>query len=125
MTIKSPCEITPRLLPGVRVGDATISIKHTSRRDSEGRLAFRYYIDLPDGGEYSGADLRGSCGATPSLQSMLATLLGFLGACAESYPDGENANLFSKEVAEWAQQNSDEIACLRCEIEETPNVIEE
>lgn len=63
-------------------------------------------------------------------QEMLATLLTFLGAAAESYSyrqrtgrNGENEDLFPAPVVEWAYQNSDELSMLAMELEETPGLI--
>ncbi len=89
-------------------------------------------IELPSGQRIKEAGLFGY----EKTQGMMATLLDFLCACAESRqhrermgrteidPD-DNEGMFPPSVAEWSAKNSDEIACLRCEIEETKNLIEE
>ena len=129
MKLQSPVEITSRLLPGVRVGGATISIDYS--RERSGRQAYRWYIDLPDGSEHTGDDLSSGVGGG-SLQSGLESLLSFLSACGESVNyrdrtgrDGENADLFPAPVAEWAAQNSDELSMLAIELQETPGLISE
>lgn len=104
----------------MKVGDAFVSIEPTRNADSRGARKWRWYIDV-GGVEHTGADLSGWGGT----QGMLENLLGFLSAAAESYPDGENADLFSAPVVEWAHQNSDEISMLACELEETKNLIED
>lgn len=130
MLINYPCIITARLLPGIKVGDATISIEYGDWTN-DGRIGYRYYIDFSAGyeiREYTGNDLSSGVGGG-SLQSGLESLLGFLGACGESVKYGDtndpdsNANLFPTAVAQWAAENSDDLAIACCELEETANAI--
>jgi hypothetical protein len=55
-----PTIITPRLLAGVEINKAFLSIDIVGREHS-GRVRYRYCIDLPDGQEFSGDDLRSGC----------------------------------------------------------------
>jgi len=110
--IHEPMIITARLLPGVRIEDAFISVEPTGNRGEYGKPVWRWFIDLPDG-EFKGDDLAG----WGDHKAMMETLLAFLEAAAESYPDGENADLFPAPVVAWAHQNSDEISILRMELE--------
>lgn len=131
MTLKEPFKIAPRLLPCLEVEGATLSLEFVGC--AENRMVFRWYVDLPDGQGFSGADLRsGAQGATT--QQMFGTFLAFLGACAESYrwwmgkgmgPDDkpENLDLFPEPVAEWAYGADDELGMLRCQIEESGEVL--
>ena len=123
-TLKSPVMITSRLLPGVKVGNATISLERAGRLDSRGAEVFRWFVDL-DNREFSDDEFSGRQG----IQGMLASLLCFLSAFAESWryagAKGENASLFPVELAEWAMQNADELGMLQLELEETPGLIEE
>lgn len=134
MKLNSPFQISARLLPAVRIGDAWISIKFNGATN-DGRARYRYFIDLPDGTEHSANDLQSGCGGG-SLQGGMESLLSFLGACAESVrygtkydkfgdgtDDDSNADLFPATIAEWAYQNSDEISMLQCELEENKNLI--
>jgi hypothetical protein len=128
MKLSPPFLISSRLLPALHVGGAWIQIEHLGQ-DGQ-RPVFRWTIDLPDGSEHSAADLKGPMIGAVRLQDMFETLLAFLGACAESrqvWPGhdepGENANLFPDAVGEWAEANSDELAMLQCELQETPNLI--
>ena len=124
-TIQAPCMITARLLPGLRVADATISIQYGDPT-KDGRQGYWWWIDLDDGREFSGSDLASGVGGG-SLQSGLESLLGFLSACGESFAydqrrggngmGGENSDLFPPEVAEWAAQNSDELGMAAIELE--------
>ena len=113
METYSPFIISARLLPAVSVAGATISIEPTRGRNRDGKPEWRWFVDLPGGREFDGAELWGWGDAG----AMLETLLAFMGACGESvnYRDrhgsgGDNAELFPPEVAEWCSQNSDELA---------------
>lgn len=133
----SPVIISPRLLPGVRIDSvrwlgrdddnagaptvtetAWVSVESTDDTNRDGKPRWRYFIDLPDGTEHVGDDLHGWGDAG----EMLATLLAFLDACAESRRysdgDGENSRLFPDDVGAWAEHVSDELGLLRLEIEE-------
>lgn len=118
MKLSSPLLITPRLLPGVQISDSWISISHYSRRD--GRSMYQYFIDTPEF-EHEGHDITVRIGHE---QRALSTLISFLSVAAESYHSvlvgrqSENADLFPKNVMEWAYQHSDEISLLDCELNE-------
>ena len=139
MEIKSPLCITSRLLPGVEIGGATISIEY-AHVTSTGQQVYRWFVDLDCpvmqaryyGAKqtyrqvFQGKDLHSGAGGG-SLQEGLESLLGFLGAFAEaiayqerSGQESENANLFPAGLADWAAENADEIAVLVCELEEHP-----
>ncbi len=125
MKLQNPFIITPRLMAGLRIGGAFISMGQ-GERNSEGRTQYGVYIDLPDGSEHEVTDLRSGCQGG-SLQDGFASLLSFLGAAAESYnykgEQGENAHLFQLPVTRWAADNADEISMLNLEIEENPELI--
>lgn len=130
MEIREPCCITSRLLPGVRIGDSEISIGYSDQPGLGGRTRYRYYIDTPAASVESDDLQSGCCGGT--LRSGLESLLGFLGAFAESVQyesrterKSENADLFPASLAEWAVQNSDELGMLAIEVEETDDCIVE
>ena len=130
MTVKAPFIITPRLLPGLQVGGAFISLDWSGRPGSDaGRVRLRWYIDLADGQEFHDDDLQsGACSF--SWQSMFGALLDFLSAAGEGYRfrmstgrESENEHLFPVAVVEWAYQYSDELSLLAWEIEETPDLL--
>ena len=128
MTITTPCTITSRCLPGVRIGNTEISITYSRRSGREGRTRYQWHVDGP-AGEFTGDDLQSGCGGG-SLQEGLTSLLSFLGAAAESWrykgADGENSDLFPQALVEWTSQNSDKLTMARLEIEESGRaVIEE
>jgi hypothetical protein len=119
MTIHKPFEIGPRLLPALRIQDSS----GCAWLSYDGR----FIIDLPDSSEHIVEHF--VPGHSSNLQDQFAAVLGFLSACAESRSyaerqgklamDGENSDLFSEKVGEWAQQMSDELAILELEIDES------
>ncbi len=125
MKLKSPFIITPRLMAGLQIGKAFISMGQ-GERNSEGRTQYGVFIDLPDGSEHEISDLRSGCQGG-DLQQGFASLLSFLGAASESYryagEQGENSDLFPLPVTQWAAENIDEISMLELELEETPELI--
>lgn len=130
MLLHRPVFITSRLLPGVRIGNATVSIDYATKRGAGGRTRYRYHIDLGRK-HHTAADLESGVGGG-SLQSGLETLLSFLGAAAESHgyhlrtkEKGEHEHLFPEWVNIWAYQHSDEISTLQLELEETSGLIRE
>lgn len=123
MILLPPLVITSRLLPGLHIRTNTgeselaeLSIEATGLANQ-----WRYYIDLPGNYSLEGEDLYG----WGDERKMLATLLSFLTACAEgrAYSRGsvhtsENRDLFPEVVGEWAEQHSDELSMIACELEE-------
>lgn len=126
MEIRQPLCITSRLLPGVEIGEATISIKY-AHVTSDGRQAYRWFIDNGNGHrqDFQGDKLCSGVGGG-SLQEGLESLLSFLGAFAEaaygdkSFPSLEDNSLFPAELANWAIDNMDEISSLEYELQERP-----
>lgn len=118
MTLKmrEPFIIGPRLLPAIRINDATLS-----GPEGDGR----WFLDGP-WGEHEITDFHPGAGC--DVQRMFAALLGFMDACGESWrydgADGENSHLFPPEVAEWCAANGDSISILEYDLEEGPNLIE-
>lgn len=125
MTLQPPFKISSRLLPCLEVGGATIQLEICGETH-DGRTRYRWTIDLPDGSEHNGTDLKSGCGGG-DLQFGFESLLSFLGAAAESWryqgAKGENSDLFPQPVVEWATQNSDELSMLAYEIEENKELI--
>lgn len=124
MILHPPFQISPRLLPALRVGDAWIQLEYAERAGRDGRTHYRYTIDLPDGSEFSDDDLQSGCGGG-NLQEGFASLLDFLSAAAESYNytqrghASDNDDLFPPALMQWCGDvGSDEFAILRCEIED-------
>jgi hypothetical protein len=113
-----PLMISARLLPAVKIAGAWISIEETDDTNRDGKPAWRWYVDLPDGTEHTDSDLHG----WGNEREMLGSLLSFLDACGESLAyageDGDNADLFPRPVGLWAEENRDEIGMVRLELEE-------
>ena len=117
--LRSPIQISSRLQAGVPIPcnhdrsqpDVWVQVAKTPDVNHQGKPLWRITIDLPH--QMVIDDTLAGWGNTAE---MLATALAFLGACAESYPDGENADLFCQAVAEWADQHSDEITCAELDI---------
>jgi len=112
--------ITPRLAPGVEVGDAWVSIEYSDREGNDGRARYRWFVDFKDGREFSGDDLQSGCDGG-NLQGGLESLLGYFSAFGEAqrYPESENREIFPQGLAEWAAENADELGTLSCWLEET------
>jgi hypothetical protein len=135
MVLHEPFIISSRLMPAVKVGDATISAEWDGET-SDKRAQVRFFIDKPDGPDgpgwtYEANDLHSGVGGA-TMQGMFACLLSFLQACAESVNyrrrtgrRGENEDLFPPHVAEWASHNSDEMGVLEIELEETDDLLED
>lgn len=118
--MNSIVKISSRLLPAVDVAGATISISPTPRRGRDGKPEWNWFVDLPDGREFSGAELWGFGDAG----NMLETLVSFLAACGESVAysrrsgrDSENANLFEPALAEWCDSAAEELGMVGWELE--------
>lgn len=135
MQLTSPIIITSRLMPGIAVGESTISIRYAKKPGDDGRTRYQYFLDLETDGkrfELIGDDIQSGCQGG-SLADGLSSLLSFMSACGESYgyclrkgiplDDSENGDLFPADVAEWCYLNSDELSILVYEIEENPNCI--
>ena len=116
MKLHPPFAISPRLCPGLRIGNGWLSC------DKDG-----FVLDAPEFGEYRIPGFRP--GAATRGHLMFSAILGFLGASAESYryrgldwskvTEDDNAAMFNRAVVEWAYGNSDEIGMLEYEIEES------
>jgi len=127
MLLHNPVMISSRLMPAVKVGDATISVELSGYHG--GRSVFTMYLDFADGTTFECSDLTSP---RESLQEALASYLSFLSASAEAYSyqmstgrSSENIDLFPPHVTEWAYQNSDELSILSIELEENVGLIEE
>lgn len=92
---------------------------------SEGRPVYHYRIEDAAGQPLDeGSDLRGGVGDEVNAVKAMATLLGFLGAAAESYEhdmrtgrEGENTGLFSERAVEWAYQMSEALEVAAMEMD--------
>jgi len=106
---------------------SSVSVEFTGDYDAYGASIWQEQIATP-AMAHTASDLRGpATKINPGPRAMLASSLSFLGACGESYahamrnPDSEpeNLDLYPREIAEWAYMNSDELAILSMELEES------
>jgi hypothetical protein len=118
--------ISSRLMAAVRVGDsgATIHIEPTGR-DDDGRVVWRYLIE--DSGGYvldDATDIRSGVGDPIDSRKTMTTLLGFLGAAADSYRHtmtggrSDHTDMFPPEVTEWAYEHGEELTALAFDLED-------
>jgi len=125
MILHPPFMISSRLLPAVKIDDATISLELVPSNEPNGRQRVRWYFDAP-GIEESAADITG----LGPLQEFFMSTLSFMGACAETVgyarrqgreldPDNDNSGLFPPSMHEWLDQHEDEISMMQCEIEDS------
>lgn len=121
-TVHRPLYISSRLMAAVDVEGAhgRVGTLHvgTHLRDAEGRIRYRYVVENASGVVLDeGSDLRSGVGAQVDYSDIMATLVGFLGACAEAGDDGENADLFDADLRAWCQENSYELDVLGAELD--------
>jgi hypothetical protein len=126
MRLTAPLFVGSRLMAAVKVGEEG-DVLHVEplRRDSEGRVVWRYIVEDGDRRVLDeGADLRSGAGDPVDPRKAMATLVGFLGAAADQYrvasrsEGGEDARVFPPNVAEWAYMHEDELASLALELGE-------
>lgn len=130
MVLSSPLSISARLLPAVVIAGATVSLDFTGGR------SVKWFIDLPDGSEFSGSDFQApACLRNESEESFVrrtfGAFLGFMAAAGESFNyaerkgndgmTGENASLFPRPVTEFCAANSDELGTLSFDLENEEN----
>lgn len=129
LTIKAPAIITPRLMPGVKIGDGIISIA-PDRVTDDNRMQFCYYLDTPDI-HFSACDLRSgvggkrACGGA-NLQAGLVSLLCFMQSAGEEYRRNRkpiDPPMFPKKVSAWCYQYQEELLDMELTLDETPGLI--
>lgn len=120
LNVPAPLFISSRLMAAIKIDGGstggTVHLHHDGQTP-EGRQSYSWVVDDLDGTELgTGADVRSGVGDEPDYAEMMATLLNFLSAAAESYRHtmgggtSDNDTLFSPAVMEWAYMNSDELA---------------
>lgn len=124
--LTSPMIITSRLMAGVKVGDAVISVEPII---GDGRrYTTAYYIDGPDGPLTSGQDFSVTLMAGETVErdlprKAISVLLWFLGNDASGYRmhmgDGEpdHGYSFDAATAEWAYRNDSDIQSLAMDLD--------
>jgi hypothetical protein len=129
MTLRSPFLISPRLLPGLKIGNGWIQLEYAKRDGRDGRTRYQWTIDIPSG-EFTGDDLQSGCqggGLLEGFRSLISFLIagGESQACYErTGRESDNADLFPGPVVQWCAQYSEELAIVSFNIEEA-GLIEE
>lgn len=125
MKISSPLIITSRLLPGIRIGGVTVSIKyHTDQ--TIGRYVF--YIDLGDRSFEETLNSSMHHSLQEGLESLLEFLAGFSISAMEYSETGHRPSdleLFPDWLLDWAVDNYTKICKMHRKLHNTPNLIEE
>lgn len=125
MILHPPFFISPRLMPAIKLGDATLSLAGVGPGDQY-RAKAEFILDFPDGTEYRDDRMQSGHGGFTGMVSIFETFLAFLGACADSrdyeirnrlkFGEGENSSLFPEFLADWAMENQDEIDMARFDL---------
>lgn len=127
MKLHHPFGISPLLLPGLKINDAWLSLVRVESdilEPQRHRAVFR--LDIPGLDTYHDDSLRSGYGGFRSTVEPFESYLAFLEACIESRrweqwnpgSKGDNSDLFTPHVADWAVDNSNEIECLRMDMTE-------
>jgi hypothetical protein len=112
MLLFEPFMISSRLCPAVKIGNATLSlIAREPMEDGRSRAVFT--LDTPNF-TYTDDQLRSGFGGFRGTVEIFETFMSFMSACAEAYPDGENADLFPTHVAEWLSEHQSELEAAHC-----------
>lgn len=119
MKLHGPFIIAPNLEPGLKIGDAYVTLKYSNRTHPKGRQRYEWtWMHIPTGAMASGDDLASGCGGGTLIQGF-DSLLSFLSAFASATnPEDENHDLFPQSMREWAEQSDDEIGVLQLELDD-------
>lgn len=127
MILTYPMIISSRLLPAVKIGDATISLDYLGERAGRGVVCI--YIDRPGNPEYVDDGLRIASTAGESdadyYRKAMKVCLAFLDNDADRYRGSGNMGTtepvdpysFSADLAEWAYVNQTEIQSVEIDLD--------
>ena len=100
MILHHPFFISARLLPAIKLGDATLTLLD-AKAWRDGRQVAAFAIDLPDGAAYVDNSMASGQGGFKGVVEMFESYLGFLSAAMEGMEyelrtgeESENAHLF-------------------------------
>jgi hypothetical protein len=125
LQLSHPFQITPRLKPGIKLGDGGWLSLSDVFEDGD-REAATFILDMPEGIWYVDRQLRSGVSAFHGTVEIFNTFLSFLEAAVESYQwqiqnpgrIGENTTLFPIHVVEWAALNLSEIEMARMDMQD-------
>ena len=119
MKLYDPFTIAPNLEPGLKIGDAYVTLRYSNRPHPEGRQRYQWaWMHIPTGAMESDDDLASGGGGGTLIQGF-DSLLSFLSAFASAHDhEDENHDLFPQSMRKWAEQNEDDIGVLQIELEE-------
>jgi hypothetical protein len=98
-----------------KIEDVSLTVRSLGRIDPERRTVYRYTLKGP-WGSFSEQDLKSGCQGG-DLKEGMSSLIAFLSAAGESYPYGENAELFPAAISIWAKDHQDDLFGLSLEYE--------
>lgn len=123
MLIQAPFFIGSRLLPALKIGDATLSLDLAYQIDADNRDRATFYLDFPGGTSYRDDQLRSGVGGFKNPVEAFESFLAFLEAAIEalryemySGRTSENKGLFPEHVVNWAHEESDGVEMARSDI---------
>ena len=121
MILHKPFIITSRLLVGLKIGSAIVSLGEITDSNN-GRIRYHFIFDISGEETFRDNSIQSGCFGGRPVEGFIA-LLSSLSAAVESYNysgmDGENSDLFPERILIWADQNDSEIQLLQCEFEES------
>lgn len=121
LPIHPPCSITPRLLPGIRVAEAWVSVETTGKANRYSVPEWRWFIDGPDF-----TDEGGELWTFGDHRDALGTLLTFLAAWSDPGSgihdpgDPDHVSPFDAATLKWAAENNDEITITENDLSDEP-----
>jgi len=113
MILNAPFFISSALAPAIKIGDTTLSLLEVKSSGDRDNAVFE--LQGPDI-DYIDSEMRSGHWGFKNTVEIFETFLSYMDACAESYPDGENADLFPPHVAAWCSEHRDDIGYARMDI---------
>jgi hypothetical protein len=115
MKLHAPFIIGSRLLPALRIGDMTLTLRLPLFPAERGRWGATMILEGP-GIHLTDQTLRSGLSGFRSLVDPFNTYLSYLDAAAEAREGSDNADLFPPSVMQWARDNASAIAEARMEL---------
>lgn len=115
MKLHAPFVIESRLLPALRIGNATLTLRLPLFPAERGKWGATMIFEAP-GIQFTDQTVRSGLAGFRSLVEPFNTYLGFLEAAAEAREQGDNADMFPPKVMTWARAHASAIAEARIEL---------